>query len=68
MRTDGQTDTTKLVVAFDNFANVPKNTYDYKNVHKQYYWAIHIKYIHSRNYFNVPEHTVRHEVKHASFE
>jgi len=70
MRTDGrgQTDTAKLIVAFDNFANAPKNIHDYKNAHKRYYWEIHIKYMQSRNYFNVPKHTVRHEVKHACFE
>ena len=29
MRTDGRTDMTKLTVSFRNFANVPKNTYNY---------------------------------------
>jgi hypothetical protein len=47
MRTDGQTYTTKIRVAFGNFAKAPKNTHDYKNVHKRYYWAIHIK-IHAK--------------------
>ena len=28
MRTDGQTDMTKLIVALRNFANVPENGFD----------------------------------------
>jgi len=31
MRTDGRTDMTKLVVAFHNFANVPKNPLLFKS-------------------------------------
>jgi len=29
---DGQTDMTKLMVAFHNFANMPKNQLEYKDV------------------------------------
>ena len=31
-KTDGQTDMTKLIVAFRNFANAPKNCYNLHNL------------------------------------
>ena len=37
---DGRTDTTKLIVAFRNFANAPKTaTVTFKNVFKHYNWS-----------------------------
>jgi hypothetical protein len=35
MQTDGQTDMTKLVVTFRNFARVPKKGIGFKNGHRQ---------------------------------
>ena len=43
MRTDGQTDMTKLTVAFSNFAKAPKKT---ENVHEEDFLGIfHPKYL-----------------------
>ena len=42
---DGQTDMTKLMVAFHNFANMPKNQLEYKDVDAATLWEVR-KYVH----------------------
>jgi hypothetical protein len=48
-RTDGQTDMTKLIVAFPNFANAPKKTFAYLLYCLSYYKCV-TKHTHPHTY------------------